>query len=100
MGDSLATSFPLGGERFGKGRIAAIADASQRRRIVVVLGMHRSGTSLCPHVLSAMGIDMADNIGVARGSDKGHWERWEIGELHDHILRLLNSHYHGPFHGF
>jgi hypothetical protein len=100
MGDSLATSFPLGGERFGKGRIAAIADASQRRRIVVVLGMHRSGTSLCAHVLSAMGIDMADNIGVARGNDKGHWERWEIVEFHDHILRLFNRDYHGPFHDF
>ena len=62
MDDSLAASFPLDGERFGKGRIEAIADAGQRRRIVVVLGMHRSGTSLCAHILSAMGIDMADEL--------------------------------------
>jgi hypothetical protein len=32
-----------------------------RRPIVMVLGMHRSGTSLCSHVLSALGLDMTDN---------------------------------------
>ena len=81
MDDSSATSFPLDAERFGNGRIAAIADAGQRRRIVVVLGMHRSGTSLCAHVLSAMGIDMADELRAIPANAKGHWERWEIVEL-------------------
>ncbi len=100
MDDSIATSFPLAAERFGKGRIAAIADAGQRRRIVVVLGMHRSGTSLCAHILSAMGIDMADDIGATRGNDKGHWERWEIVEFHDRVLELFNRGYFGPFHDF
>ena len=32
-----------------------------RRPIVMVLGMHRSGTSLCSHVLSALGLDMTDH---------------------------------------
>jgi hypothetical protein len=100
MDDSLATSFPLGGERFGKGRIAAIADAGQRRRIVVVLGMHRSGTSLCAHVLSAMGIDMADELRAVPANAKGHWERWEIVGFHDRILELFNRGYFGPFHDF
>jgi hypothetical protein len=35
--------------------------ATPRRPIVMVLGMHRSGTSLCSHVLSALGLDMTDN---------------------------------------
>jgi hypothetical protein len=74
------------------------SDAGERRPIVIVLGMHRSGTSLCAHILSAMGIDMADDIGVTRGNAKGHWERWEIVEFHDRILRLFNRDYYGPVH--
>jgi len=34
----------------------------ERRPIVLVLGMPRSGTSLCSHLLSALGVDMTDKI--------------------------------------
>ena len=81
-------------------RITAISSAVHRRPIVLVLGMHRSGTSLCSHILSALGVDMADDIGVDVGNDKGHWERWEIAEFHDRILRLFNRDYGGGFHDF
>lgn len=67
-----------------------------RRPIVVVLGMHRSGTSLCSHVLSALGIDMADEIGQGPGNEDGHWERWEIVGLHDQLLMALNRPYGPP----
>jgi len=43
-------------------RIAAISGVVHRRPIVLVLGMHRSGTSLCSHLLSALGVDMADEL--------------------------------------
>jgi hypothetical protein len=78
----------------------ALTSAAQRRSIVMVLGMHRSGTSLCSHILSMLGVDMADVIGVDRGNDRGHWERWEIVEFHDRILALFNRGYFGPFHDF
>ena len=81
-------------------RITAISPAVQRRPIVLVLGMHRSGTSLCSHILSTLGVDIVDEIGVNRGNDKGHWERWEIVEFHDRILRLFNRDYFGRFHDF
>ena len=81
-------------------RITAISPEVQRRPIVLVLGMHRSGTSLCSHILSTLGVDMVDEIGVNRGNDKGHWERWEIVEFHDRILRLFNRDYFGRFHDF
>src|SRR6266446_3915350 len=81
-------------------RITAISGGVQRRPIVLVLGMHRSGTSLCSHLLSALGVDMADSIGVNLGNDRGHWERWEIVEFHDRILRLFNRDYGGQFHDF
>ena len=71
-----------------------------RRPIVVVLGMHRSGTSLCSHILSMLGVDMADDVGANSGNEKGHWERWEIMALQDEILALLNRGYHMPEHDF
>jgi hypothetical protein len=82
------------------GRAAITSAAPPRRPIVMVLGMHRSGTSLCSHILSMLGVDMADDIGVDRGNDRGHWERWEIVEFHDRILALFDRGYFGPFHDF
>jgi hypothetical protein len=86
-----------------KGSVKAYA-AEQRRPIIMVLGMHRSGTSLCSHVLSALGIDMADMVPgpglerVSADNAKGHWERWEIVALHDRILHELNRVYLTPAH--
>jgi hypothetical protein len=81
-------------------RRPATSSALQRRPIVIVLGMHRSGTSLCSHILSALGVDMADDVGVDVGNDKGHWERWEIAEFHERILGFFNRGYSGGFHDF
>ena len=87
-------------------RITAISGVVQRRPIVLVLGMHRSGTSLCSHLLSALGVDMADQIPgpratvPTRDNPRGHWERWEIVEFHDRILGLFNRDYLGRFHDF
>jgi len=70
----------------------------------MVLGMHRSGTSLCSHVLSVLGVDMADRMyppgleTAAPDNPRGHWERWEIVGFHDRILAHFNRAYFGPFH--
>ncbi len=64
--------------------------------IVVVLGMHRSGTSLCSHILSALGVDMADDVGRGTGNEEGHWERWELVSIHDRLLAALGRPYGGP----
>lgn len=74
------------------------APESGRKPIVLLLGMHRSGTSLCSHILSTLGVNMADEIGVGVGNDDGHWERWEIVTFHDRILALFNRDYLGPLH--
>ena len=65
---------------------------------VAVLGAHRSGTSLCAHVLSALDIDMADDPTPLPSNPKGHWERWEIVEFHERILNLFNRGYRTPLH--
>lgn len=73
-------------------------DKVSPRPIVAVLGMHRSGTSLCAHVLSCLGIDMADKLLVNSGNAKGHWERLELMALHDRMLALCNRGYFTPLH--
>ena len=65
---------------------------------VTVLGAHRSGTSVCSHVLTALGIDMADDPTPKPSNPKGHWERWELVEFHDRILRMFNRAYLTPLH--
>src|ERR1051325_4386391 len=80
--------------------------AVERRPIVMVLGMHRSGTSLCSHVLSALGVDMADRLThpslsePAPDNPKGHWERWEIVQIHERILNLFHRTYRSGYHDF
>ena len=106
MNDDMMSPQPLPIEPLRRDRITAISSAVQRRPIVLVLGMHRSGTSLCSHILSALGVDMADNIAgpgnvsVTPDNPQGHWERWEIVEFHDRILGLFNRAYLGRFHDF
>lgn len=68
--------------------------------VYVVLGMHRSGTSLCSNILSALGIDMADERGENRGNELGHWERWEIMRFQDEILACLDRVYFSSQHDF
>jgi hypothetical protein len=102
----LSPQQPLSIEPPRRDRIAAISGVVQRKPIVLVLGMHRSGTSLCSHLLSALGVDMADQIpgpghtSLAPDNPRGHWERWEIVEFHDRILHLFNRDYFGRFHDF
>jgi hypothetical protein len=106
VNDDMLTPQPLFIEPPRRDRITAISSVVQRRPIVLVLGMHRSGTSLCSHLLSALGVDMADeiagpgHISPAPDNPRGHWERWEIVEFHDRILRLFNRDYFGRFHDF
>jgi hypothetical protein len=106
MNDDMLSPQSLSIDPPRRDRITAISSAMQRRPIVFVLGMHRSGTSLCSHILSALGVDMADKIpgpgnpAPTPDNPRGHWERWEIVEFHDRILHLFNRNYFGRFHDF
>jgi hypothetical protein len=72
--------------------------SSSPRTITVVIGMHRSGTSLAAHLLSVLGCDMADEITPNAGNPRGHWERWELVEFHDRVLDLFGRGYFGASH--
>jgi hypothetical protein len=60
-----------------------------QRKIVIVLGMHRSGTSLCANMLACLGVDMADTPGASPANRRGHWERPRVNDLHDEVLALF-----------
>jgi len=70
-------------------RYTIVLESMSHCKIVIVLGMHRSGTSLCANMLSRLGIDMADAPGASPANRRGHWERPRINDLHDEVLALF-----------
>ncbi len=59
-----------------------------KRRIgLIVLGMHRSGTSALTRVLSLLGADLPNRLmGANRGNDTGHWEPQNLVTINDQLL--------------
>ncbi|WP_179374552.1 hypothetical protein [Winogradskyella wichelsiae] len=55
--------------------------------ILIVVGMHRSGTSLTSQWLNAIGLDLGDRLlGVDIGNNKGHFEDLDFIEFHDAVM--------------
>ncbi|ACB96875.1 sulfotransferase family protein [Beijerinckia indica] len=76
------------------------ATSPMLKPIYIILGMHRSGTSLCSSIMSGLGINMADEKGEGLGNELGHWERWDLVALHDEILAFFNRAFYSPTHDF
>ena len=56
-------------------------------RLIVVLGMHRSGTSLITRSLAAIGANFGNNlIPPQPDNDKGFWEDSDIIAFNDELL--------------
>lgn len=69
------------------------------RQIVVVLGMHRSGTSLLSNVLHFLSVDMADTGDhISPNNPGGFWERPELVAIQDEILEALGCPIGHPAH--
>lgn len=62
-------------------------------RVVVILGMHRSGTSALTRSLSLLGVDLGDNLipGIKDNNEKGFFEDVEINSFNNELLIFLNS---------
>lgn len=63
------------------------------KRLIVVLGMHRSGTSAITRGLKVLGVELGENLhpGISGENDKGFWEDLEIKALNQEILAHLGS---------
>ena len=61
------------------------------KKLLIILGMHRSGTSLLAGSCRLLGADLGDRM-MAAGQDNvmGFWEHDEIVRIHDEILERLS----------
>jgi len=75
---------------------AAGANETERapagRTAIVVLGMHRSGTSALTRMLSLLGAHLPEHLLGANPTNKaGHWEPERLVNLHDQMLGEAGS---------
>jgi len=68
--------------------------APATRKGVVVLGMHRSGTSVTGGLLNRMGLKTGEPlIGPAEDNKKGFFERVDVVLQNDYLLKMQGIHY-------
>jgi len=66
-----------------------------RKTCVLVLGMHRSGTSALARSISMLGAALPTRlVGAAPGNEAGHWEPAALVDYHDGLLADLHSAWH------
>nr|WP_298139515.1 glycosyltransferase [uncultured Pseudomonas sp.] len=65
-------------------------------KIIVVLGMHRSGTSALTRGLQALGVELGGNLMPAfeGNNSKGFWEDLEIVAINDALLEQCGQSWH------
>src|SRR5215831_10796686 len=70
---------------------------ARKRQIVVVLGMHRSGTSLLANLLTVLGVDLGENLlNADLNNQAGYWEQKDICRTQDDLLQQLGRRWIGP----
>lgn len=70
----------------------ALPDTPARPRVVVILGMHRAGTSLCARLVQALGIPLGTPL-MSPGPDnpEGYQEHLDVFTLHRTLLEALGD---------
>lgn len=75
-----------------KAKPAAAKDPATKRTCIMVLGMHRSGTSALTRAISLLGAELPKNmLGANPSNPTGHWEPERLIELHDQMLAEAGS---------
>jgi hypothetical protein len=79
----------------GRPPVGAPPMPAGRRTAILVLGMHRSGTSALSASLVAAGASIGwDLIPSTPANPSGHWESRDIARKHDEILARAGSRWH------
>src|SRR5665213_1865196 len=81
-----------------EGRLPAEQPQLVKRPIYVVLGTHRSGSSLCAHLMQTLGFDMSDKARPDPHNEKGYWEHLDIQIQQDHLLDALGRNFYSAAH--
>ena len=63
------------------------------KKVIIVLGMHRSGTSAVTRGLKALGVELGDNLTppLANNNERGFWEDIDFNSFNEEILALVGS---------
>ncbi len=65
----------------------------EQKKLFVVLGMHRSGTSAITRGLQVLGVDLGDRLmpDIAENNEKGFYEDMDINALNVEMLNALHN---------
>jgi hypothetical protein len=65
-------------------------------KLIVVLGMHRSGTSAITRGLKVLGVELGDNLlpPVANDNETGYWEDLDLYTLNIEMLSAIGNDWH------
>ncbi|MCU7959396.1 MAG: glycoside hydrolase family 99-like domain-containing protein [gamma proteobacterium symbiont of Bathyaustriella thionipta] len=66
---------------------------TKQRKIVAVLGMHRSGTSVITRGLQVIGVELGTTLMPKKAgeNDKGYWEDTDLNLFNENLLKRLDS---------
>lgn len=69
---------------------------TENNKLIVVLGMHRSGTSVITRGLQVMGVELGERLmpAITGNNEKGFWEDIDLYALDAEMLGALNSDWH------
>ncbi|WP_367956337.1 hypothetical protein [Aquibium pacificus] len=82
----------MAASKTSKGAKARKTKKAPRRTAVLILGMHRSGTSALARVVNLLGCDLPQTIMAGNPyNEAGHWESEPIRQLNDRILKSAGS---------
>ncbi|PZR23698.1 MAG: sulfotransferase family protein, partial [Azospira oryzae] len=67
-----------------------------QQKLVIVLGMHRSGTSAITRGLKVIGVELGDRLEppAAGINDKGYWEDMDLVALNVEMLDVCGRSWH------
>ena len=68
-----------------------------RRRVVIVLGMHNSGTSLLARAIALMGVELGRHVLTRESFENAprydYWEHAQITEIQDRLLQTIDRYW-------
>ncbi len=68
-----------------------------KRACILVLGVHRSGTSSLAHLVNLLGAKLPEKVlGPGHGNPLGHWEPVGLMEINEEILAVVDRSWNDP----
>ena len=70
-----------------------------KKKAIIILGMHRSGTSAVTRICNLLGADLGSKLlkAIKGNNDKGFFEHRDVVDVNDKILYEMDSSWLCPF---